>query len=372
MPAPVMPSKAPKSRSRSRSSVRTRMPSFSVASCAVVSARLNGELSTAVGRSSSGSSASHLPSASACARPVSDSGTSGSRTSSSSRPAPPAGPARRRRCPCSRRAAPARAPAGPAPGRPRATSARPPAAAPPDAGSRTAAAPKPVHAVARQDDRVTAADRPAGARLPRPGGASRRGWRPSTRRRPGVYVKLAKKGAGVPSVTYAELVESCLCFGWIDGRSNRLDDRFYLQRITPRRARSVWSQKNVDAVEALTRRRAGCGPRGLAAVEAARADGRWERAYAGSATITVPDDLAAALAAEPAAQAAFDGARRHQPVRRPLAGAHRGDAGHAGQADRRPGADARRGPPPALSRASAQSALSRGGRRTGSRPGRRW
>jgi uncharacterized protein YdeI (YjbR/CyaY-like superfamily) len=130
---------------------------------------------------------------------------------------------------------------------------------------------------------------------------------------PGVYVKLAKKGAGVPSVTYAELVESALCFGWIDGRSNRLDDRFYLQRMTPRRARSVWSRKNVDAVEALTlagRMR----PPGLAAVEAARADGRWERAYAGSATITVPDDLAAALAAEPAAQAAFDsldGANRY-------------------------------------------------------------
>ena len=130
---------------------------------------------------------------------------------------------------------------------------------------------------------------------------------------PGVYVKLAKKGAGVPSVTYAELLESCLCFGWIDGRSNRLDDSFYLQRITPRRARSVWSQKNVDAVEALIlagRMR----PTGLAAVDAARADGRWDRAYAGSATITVPDDLAAALAAEPAAQKEFealDGANRY-------------------------------------------------------------
>jgi uncharacterized protein YdeI (YjbR/CyaY-like superfamily) len=130
---------------------------------------------------------------------------------------------------------------------------------------------------------------------------------------PGVYVKLAKKGAGVPSVTYAELVESCLCFGWIDGRSNRLDDSFYLQRITPRRARSVWSQKNVDAVEALIlagRMR----PTGLAAVDAARTDGRWDRAYAGSATITVPDDLAAALAAEPAAQKEFealDGANRY-------------------------------------------------------------
>jgi uncharacterized protein YdeI (YjbR/CyaY-like superfamily) len=130
---------------------------------------------------------------------------------------------------------------------------------------------------------------------------------------PGLYVKLAKKGAGVPSVTYAELVESCLCFGWIDGRSNRLDDDFYLQRITPRRARSVWSQKNVDAVEALTRS-GRMRPAGLAAVEAARADGRWERAYAGSATITVPDDLAEALAAAPAAQREFealDGTNRY-------------------------------------------------------------
>jgi uncharacterized protein YdeI (YjbR/CyaY-like superfamily) len=130
---------------------------------------------------------------------------------------------------------------------------------------------------------------------------------------PGVYVKLAKKGAGVPSVTYAELVESCLCFGWIDGRSNRLDDSFYLQRITPRRARSVWSQKNVDAVEALIlagRMR----PTGLAAVDAARADGRGDRADSGSAPHTVPDDLAAALAAEPAAQKEFealDGANRY-------------------------------------------------------------
>jgi uncharacterized protein YdeI (YjbR/CyaY-like superfamily) len=130
---------------------------------------------------------------------------------------------------------------------------------------------------------------------------------------PGVYVRLAKKGAGVASVSYAELVESCLCFGWIDGISRRLDDRFYVQRITPRRARSVWSQKNVEAVEALTA--AGrMRPAGLAAVEAARADGGWERAYAGSATITVPDDLAAALAAEPAAQREFealDGANRY-------------------------------------------------------------
>ena len=135
---------------------------------------------------------------------------------------------------------------------------------------------------------------------------------------PGLYVRLAKKGSGVPSVTYAELVESVLCFGWIDGRSQRLDETSYLQRITPRRARSVWSQKNVAAVEALTatgRMR----PAGLAAVAAARADGRWERAYAGPATITVPDDLAAALAADPAAQQAFaglDGRNRYAVLHR--------------------------------------------------------
>ncbi|HEX2075790.1 MAG TPA: YdeI/OmpD-associated family protein [Geodermatophilus sp.] len=130
---------------------------------------------------------------------------------------------------------------------------------------------------------------------------------------PGVYVKIAKKGAGVPSVTAPEVVESALCFGWIDGKAHSVDDRFYLLRLTPRRRRSVWSQKNVAAVEALTadgRMR----PAGLAAVDAAKADGRWERAYAGAATITVPDDLAAALAAEPAAAQAFqqlDAANRY-------------------------------------------------------------
>jgi len=123
---------------------------------------------------------------------------------------------------------------------------------------------------------------------------------------PGVYVRLSKKGSGVPSVSYAELVESCLCFGWIDGISRRLDDRFYVQRITPRRPRSVWSRKNVEAVAVLTA--AGrMRPAGLAAAEAAQADGRWERAYPGAADMTVPDDLTAALAAEPAAQQAFDG-----------------------------------------------------------------
>ena len=122
---------------------------------------------------------------------------------------------------------------------------------------------------------------------------------------PGLYVKIAKKATGVPSVNWEQMVEVLLCFGWIDGRANRIDHQWYLQRITPRRPKSVWSQKNVATVERLVA--AGrMRPAGLAAVETARADGRWERAYAGPATITMPDDLAAALDAEPAARAAYD------------------------------------------------------------------
>jgi uncharacterized protein YdeI (YjbR/CyaY-like superfamily) len=121
---------------------------------------------------------------------------------------------------------------------------------------------------------------------------------------PGCYVKLAKKGAGVPSLTRDEMVESLLCFGWIDGRANSVDEHWYLTRITPRRPRSVWSQKNVGIVAALVA--AGrMRPAGLAQVEAAQADGRWDRAYAGPATMTVPGDLDAALDAEPAAREAF-------------------------------------------------------------------
>jgi uncharacterized protein YdeI (YjbR/CyaY-like superfamily) len=130
---------------------------------------------------------------------------------------------------------------------------------------------------------------------------------------PGAYVVIAKKGAPEPTLAQAEMIESLLCFGWIDGRVQRLDEHHFLTRVTPRRPKSVWSQKNVEWVGRLIE--AGrMRPAGLAAVEAAQADGRWDRAYAGSATITVPDDLAAALAASPAASAAFeslDGANRY-------------------------------------------------------------
>jgi uncharacterized protein YdeI (YjbR/CyaY-like superfamily) len=126
-------------------------------------------------------------------------------------------------------------------------------------------------------------------------------------------VVISKKGAPEPTMAQAEMIESLLCFGWIDGRVQRLDEHHFLTRVTPRRPKSVWSQKNVEWVGRLIE--AGrMRPAGLAAVEAAQADGRWDRAYAGSATITVPDDLAAALAASPAASAAFeslDGANRY-------------------------------------------------------------
>jgi uncharacterized protein YdeI (YjbR/CyaY-like superfamily) len=126
---------------------------------------------------------------------------------------------------------------------------------------------------------------------------------------PGLYVKIAKKGSGVPSVDWAGMVEVLLCFGWIDGRANRLDDSWYLQRITPRRPRSVWSLKNVGTVARLMEE-GRMRPAGLAAVEAAKADGRWDRAYAGPATVTVPEDLSAALDASPVARAAFDALSR--------------------------------------------------------------
>ena len=125
----------------------------------------------------------------------------------------------------------------------------------------------------------------------------------------GVMVVIAKKGSALLTPTYAELVEAGLCHGWIDSQAARLDEDAYLQRFTPRRPRSIWSAVNVAAVERLLAE-GRMRPAGLAAVEAARADGRWERAYEGSATATVPPDLQAALDAVPAAAVAFAGLNR--------------------------------------------------------------
>ena len=121
----------------------------------------------------------------------------------------------------------------------------------------------------------------------------------------GVWLVLAKKGTIEPtSLTYAQALEEALCHGWIDGQTRRRDDATYAQRFTPRRKRSQWSKRNVAIVAALTA--AGrMQPPGLAEVERAKLDGRWENAYAGQAQIEVPADLRAALDASPQALAAF-------------------------------------------------------------------
>ena len=121
---------------------------------------------------------------------------------------------------------------------------------------------------------------------------------------PGLWLKIAKRDAGEASVTYLEAVEIALCWGWIDGQKRGLDERHFLQRFTPRRARSVWSKANVDKVAALIEAGRMQAP-GLAQVEAAKADGRWARAYDGARTAVVPEDLAAALGAAPEAKAFF-------------------------------------------------------------------
>ena len=120
----------------------------------------------------------------------------------------------------------------------------------------------------------------------------------------GIWIRFAKKGSGVPSVTYAEAVEAALCFGWIDGQARGGDDASYLQRFTPRRPRSAWSKRNRERVAALIE--AGrMHAAGLREVERAKADGRWDAAYDAPSTATVPHDLQAALDAEPAAAEFF-------------------------------------------------------------------
>ena len=121
---------------------------------------------------------------------------------------------------------------------------------------------------------------------------------------PGVWVPIAKKGSGLASVRYPEVLETALCFGWIDARRQRLDDTHFLQRFTPRRARSRWSQINRAKAEALIR--AGrMRPAGQAEVDAAKADGRWQAAYAPQRAAEIPPDLQRELDARPAAAEFF-------------------------------------------------------------------
>jgi uncharacterized protein YdeI (YjbR/CyaY-like superfamily) len=122
----------------------------------------------------------------------------------------------------------------------------------------------------------------------------------------GVRLVLAKKGVTEPTrLTYDDALVEALCYGWIDGHLTRRDDATYRIRFTPRRARSAWSKRNVENAERLIAE-GRMRPAGLVEVERAKADGRWERAYSGSASIDVPDDLRDALAASPRAQAMWD------------------------------------------------------------------
>lgn len=129
----------------------------------------------------------------------------------------------------------------------------------------------------------------------------------------GLWIRLAKQGSEIISITYEEAVEVALCYGWIDGQKAAVDEEFWLQRFTPRRPGSRWSKINCGRVETLLA--AGrMKPGGRREVERAKADGRWDAAYAGQATMAVPDDLEAALAKDATAKRFFstlDAANRY-------------------------------------------------------------
>jgi uncharacterized protein YdeI (YjbR/CyaY-like superfamily) len=118
----------------------------------------------------------------------------------------------------------------------------------------------------------------------------------------GVWLKLAKKETGIPSLTYAEALDEALCYGWIDGQKKGYDERFWLQKFTPRRRGSGWSKVNTEHVARLIAE-GRMQPAGLREVEAAKADGRWDAAYAPQSQASAPDDFLAALDENPRAKA---------------------------------------------------------------------
>jgi uncharacterized protein YdeI (YjbR/CyaY-like superfamily) len=120
----------------------------------------------------------------------------------------------------------------------------------------------------------------------------------------GVWLRMAKKASGIPSVTYDEALDVALCWGWIDGLKKTYDAATWVQRFTPRTAKSVWSKRNRAKVAVLTRS-GRMKPAGLEAVRAAKRDGRWQSAYDSPANARVPADLRAALAKNAAARASF-------------------------------------------------------------------
>ena len=156
----------------------------------------------------------------------------------------------------------------------------------------------------------------------------------------GVWVKFAKKGSGVETVVYAEALDVALCYGWIDSQVARLDERFYLQKFTPRRARSKWSQINREKIEELTRQ-GRMKPAGLEQVELAKADGRWDAAYASPANVEMPDDLQARAGREPEGGRVLGEAEQVEPLRDRLPARGREEAGDASAAPGEVRGDAR-------------------------------
>ena len=121
----------------------------------------------------------------------------------------------------------------------------------------------------------------------------------------GLWLKISKKGSGISSVTYYEALEEALCFGWIDGQKQSYDDKYFLQKFTPRRPRSIWSKVNVEKVASLIAAEK-IQPSGIAAIEAAKADGRWDNAYDSHRTITISADFQAALDANAKAKTFYE------------------------------------------------------------------
>ncbi len=121
----------------------------------------------------------------------------------------------------------------------------------------------------------------------------------------GVWVEFFKKGSGVPTVVYAEAVDIALCYGWIDSQMKGKDEKSYVQKFTPRRAKSMWSKVNIEKVERLIKE-GKMTPGGQAQIEAAKADGRWDKAYHSQSTFVMPNEFIDALAKNPKAQSFYD------------------------------------------------------------------
>ncbi|WYZ44555.1 hypothetical protein EsH8_VII_000991 [Colletotrichum jinshuiense] len=127
----------------------------------------------------------------------------------------------------------------------------------------------------------------------------------------GVWLQISKKNSGIPTVSYDEALDVALCYGWIDGQRKTHDEQYFIQRFTPRRKNSLWSKRNVGKVAALIEQKR-MTPPGQAEIDAAKADGRWDRAYSSASTMEVPLDFQQALAGNPKASKFFEALNKTQ------------------------------------------------------------